>query len=127
MRNFILRVIVNAIAIALVALILPGIEVVNNDLGTLLIIGLIFGLINAIVKPIVSFLTCPLVILSLGLFLLVINGLMLWITASLSGGRLTIDNFGWAIVGGVIMGIIGVVLESVLGLREEEERERRRR
>ncbi len=118
MGKFLLRVIVSAIAIAITAAILPGIHVLNNDLGTLLVIGLIFGLVNAILRPIVSLLTCPFIILTLGLFIFVINGLMLLVTASLSDGRLQVENFGWAVVGGIIMGIVGVILESVLGIRD---------
>lgn len=119
MRNIVLRIIVNAIAIAITAALLPGIHVVNNDLGTYIVIGIVFGLINAIVKPIVTLLTCPLVIVTLGLFILVINGLMLLITASLVPERLVIDGFGWAIIGGIIMGVVGVVMESVLGLNKD--------
>jgi putative membrane protein len=118
MGKFLLRVVVSAIAIAITAAVLPGIHVVNNDMGTLLVIGLIFGLVNAVLRPIVSLLTCPFIILTLGLFIFVINGLMLLVTASLSGGRLQVENFGWAVVGGIIMGIVGVILESVLGIRD---------
>jgi putative membrane protein len=118
--NIILRIIVNAIAIAITAAILPGIHVVNNDLGTYIVIGIVFGLVNAIVKPIVTLLTCPLVFLTLGLFILVINGLMLLLTASLVPERLTIDGFGWAIIGGIIMGVVGVVMEGALGLNKDE-------
>ncbi len=117
MGKFLLRVIINAIAIAITASILPGIHVVNQDLGTLLVIGLIFGIINALIKPLVSLLTCPFILLTLGLFVFVINGLMLLITASLSGGRLIVDGFWWAVLGGIIMGIVGLVLETVLGIR----------
>jgi len=122
MGKFLLRVIVNAIAMAITASLLPGIHVVNNDLGTLLIIGLIFGIVNALIKPVLSLLTCPFIILTLGLFTFVINGLMLQLTASLSGGRLTIDGFWWAVGGGIIMGIVGLVLESVLGIRDRKEK-----
>ena len=121
MGKFLLRVIINAIAIAITASILPGIHVVNQDLGTLLIIGLIFGIVNALVKPLLSLLTCPFIILTLGLFILVINGAMLLLTANLSGGRLIIDGFWWAVLGGIIMGIVGLVLESVLGIREQKD------
>ncbi|MBN1201455.1 MAG: phage holin family protein [Anaerolineae bacterium] len=121
MRNFLLRVIVNAIALAATAYLLPGIEVKDNSIGTLLIVGFIFGVINAIVKPIIIILSCPLVLLSLGLFLLVINGLMLLITEELAGGRLTIDGFWWAVLGGIVMGLIGMVLESALGIKDDEE------
>jgi putative membrane protein len=120
-RNFLLRVIVNAIALAATAYLLPGIEVKDNSIGTLLIVGFIFGVINAIVKPIIIILSCPLVLLSLGLFLLVINGLMLLITEELAGGRLTIDGFWWAVLGGIVMGLIGMVLESALGIKDDEE------
>jgi putative membrane protein len=121
MGKFLLRVVVSAIAIAITAAVLPGIHVVNNDMGTLLVIGLVFGLVNALLKPIVFLLTCPFMILTLGLFIFVINGLMLLVTASLSGGRLQVENFGWAVVGGIIMGIVGVILESVLGIRDRDQ------
>lgn len=120
MGKFLLRVIINAIAIAITASLLPGIHVVNRDLGTLLIIGLIFGLINALLKPILSFLTCPFIIITLGLFIFVINGALLLLTANLSGGRLTIDSFWWAVGGGIVMGIVGLIMETLLGLREKK-------
>lgn len=120
MGNIILRIIVNAIAIAITAAVLPGIQVANNDVGTYLVIGIVFGLINAIVKPLLILLTCPLVFLTLGLFILVINGLMLMITASLVPERLAIDGFGWAVIGGIIMGVVGVVMEGALGLNKDE-------
>ena len=122
MRNFLIRIIINAIGIALTAEILPGIHVANNDLGTLLIIGLVFGIVNALLKPLLILLTCPAVILTLGLFLLVINGIMLLVTASLIPARLQIDGFGWAVLGGIVMGIIGIILESVLGLRDKDKK-----
>ncbi len=122
MRNFLIRVIVSAIAIAVTAALLPGIRVLNSDILTYLLLGLIFGLVNALIKPIVALLSCPLVILTLGLFLFVINGIMLLITAALSGGRLAVDGLGWAIVGGIVMGVVNMLLEVVLGLNKEEKR-----
>lgn len=126
MGKFLLRVVINAIAIAITASLLPGIHVVNQDLGTLLIVGLVFGLVNALIRPIVSLLTCPFIILTLGLFIFVINGLMLLLTASLSGGRLTIDGFWWAVAGGIIMGVVGLTLETVLGIRDQKSRQKTR-
>lgn len=113
--NFILRIIVNAIAIGLAAYLLPGIRVTDNAITSYLLLGLIFGIVNALVKPIVSMLTCPLIVLTLGLFILVINGAMLWLTAQLSGGRLQVDSIVWAIIGGVVMGVINVILEAIIG------------
>jgi putative membrane protein len=60
------------------------------------------------------------IILTLGLFLLVINGLMLWITAEILSSRLTIDNFWWAMLGGLIMAVVGTALEGQFGLRDKE-------
>ncbi len=123
MRNFFIRVVINAIAIAVTATVIPNIQVVNNDLGTLLIIGLVFGVVNSLLKPILMFLTCPAVILSLGLFVLVINGVMLLITESLVGDRLIIDGgIGTAIIGGIVMAIVSMVLESVLKVDEDSKR-----
>jgi putative membrane protein len=120
MRNLVLKVIINAIAIAITAWLLPGIHVVNNDIGTYLLVGLVFGIVNALIKPLISCLTCAVIILTLGLFLLVINGLMLWITAEILSSRLTIDNFWWAMLGGLIMAVVGTALEAQFGLRENE-------
>ena len=127
MRNFILRVIIYAVGIALVAEIVPGIHIQNDTLSTLIIIGVVFGVLNAILKPIIKFLTCPLVILSLGLFVLVINGVMLLITAALIPARLQIDGLWPAILGGIVMSIISIVLERVLGVNDDNNRRGGRR
>jgi putative membrane protein len=113
--DIVIRIVINAVAFWVTASILTGFRVADNDIGTYLVIGLIFGVVNAIIKPIVKFLTCPLTLLTLGLFIFVINGLMLLLTASLSGGRLQIDSFLTAIVGGIIMALVNVVLEAVIG------------
>ena len=125
MRDFVLRLIVNGVAIAIVATLLPGITVANNDLGTLAVLALIIALVNALVKPVIMLLGCPFIILSLGLLIPVINGLMLLLAAALSGGRLVVDGLGWAILGGLIMGLVSMVLERALGVGEEDERRRR--
>ncbi|MCL4236722.1 MAG: phage holin family protein [Anaerolineae bacterium] len=126
MRNLLLRLIVNAAALAATAALLPGIGVRDNEMGTLLIIAAIFGLINALLKPLFIVLSCPLIILTLGLFAIVVNGLMLLITDALAGGRFTVDGLGWAILGGLVVGAISGILESVLGL-DEKDREKRGR
>ncbi len=124
MRNFLLRLVVNGIAIAVVAALLPGIHVVNNDLGTLAVLALIFGLVNAIVRPVVMVLSCPFIILTLGILIPVINGLMLMLTAWIAGDRMQVDGLGWAILGGLIMGLVVLILESALGLREDDRKRR---
>jgi len=127
MKNFLLRLVVNGIAIAVVAALLPGIHVINNDLGTLAVLALIFGLVNAIVRPVVMVLSCPFIILTLGILIPVINGLMLMLTAWIAGDRMQVDGLGWAILGGLIMGLVVLVLESALGLREDDRKRRERR
>jgi putative membrane protein len=113
MRDFIIRVFINAVAIFITASILPGVHIANDGIATLLLIGLVIGLINAFVKPVLKLLSCPLVLLTLGLFVLVINGLLLLLADALLD-TLTIENFGWAILAGIIMAIISTVLEAVL-------------
>jgi putative membrane protein len=129
MRGFLVRLLINMVAISLTAELLPGI-VVNGGFGTLLLVALVFGIVNAIVKPILILLTCPAVILSLGLFILVINGLMLMLTSSLLGDRFFVDGFGTAFIGGIVMGILALIIEAALralGFEDEEEIAKRKR
>jgi putative membrane protein len=118
--KIILRVIVNAVAIGITAWLLPGVQVTNDSITTYLLLGLIFGLVNALVKPIVTLLSCPLVILTLGLFVLVINGLMMLLTATFSGGLLQVAGLGTAVVAGIVMGVTNMVLEAVVGAFAED-------
>ena len=83
---FLVRVLINGVAIWFATLILPGLSIVGGDsnwetLAIILLIALVFGLVNAIVKPIVAFISIPLYILTLGLFTIIVNALMLMLTA----------------------------------------------
>lgn len=119
MRNFVIRVMINAVAIAVAAMLIPNIHIANNDILTLLTIGLIFGAVNSLLKPLLILLTCPAVVLSLGLFIFVINGVMLLITDSLAGDRLVIEGgIFTAILGGMIMAGVSILLETILKLDE---------
>ena len=99
--------------------VLPGLRVQPNpngplgEFGTYLWIALIFGLVNAIVGPVLRLLSLPFVLLTLGLFLLVINAALLGLTAALSD-RLTIDGFGTAVIGGLILAIASWVADQLL-------------
>jgi putative membrane protein len=81
--------------------------------GTYLWIGLIFGVVNAIVGPVLRLLSLPFVVLTLGLFLLVINAALLGITAAISD-RLSVDGFGTALIGGLILAIVGWAADQLL-------------
>jgi putative membrane protein len=124
MRNFLLRLIINAAALAATAAILPGIHIQNDRIGTLLLIALIFGIVNAVLKPIIVIMSCPLIILTLGLFAIAINGIMLLITSAIAGNRFTIDGFWWAVLGGLIVGIISGVLEGALGVNDKDDKDK---
>lgn len=126
MRTFVLRLVVNAAALAVTAALLPGIHIRDDRVTTLLVVALVFGLVNAVLKPVIWVLSCPLIVLTLGLFALLINGILLLVTDALAGSRFEVDGFGWAVLGGLLVGLISMVLESALDL-DEEEREKRKR
>lgn len=126
MRTFVLRLVVNAAALTVTAALLPGIHIRDDRVTTLLVVALVFGLVNALLKPVIWVISCPLIVLTLGLFALLINGILLLVTDALAGSRFEVDGFGWAVLGGLLVGLISMVLESALDL-DEEEREKRKR
>jgi putative membrane protein len=99
--------------------VLPGLEVIPNpdgplgEYGTYLWIGLLFGVVNAIVGPILRLLSLPFVVLTLGLFLLVINAALLGITALITD-RLQVDGFVTAVLGGLILAVVGWAADRIL-------------
>ena len=118
MRRILARIVVNIIALWLAARLVDGI-VIGEDLLTLLLVAVVFGLVNAFVRPIVTLLTLPINIITLGLFTLVINALMLLLTAWLLPGAISIDgdlmtSFITALIGGVIISIASTVLNWLL-------------
>jgi putative membrane protein len=111
--RFALRVVVNGAAILLAAAIVPGITVRHQNVGTLMLVGLVIGLVNALLKPIVDFFALPLLILTLGLFQLVVNALLLLLVGWLVPD-LVIDGFWPAFVGALIVSVAGIVLEIMM-------------
>jgi putative membrane protein len=99
--------------------VLDGLDVIPNldgplgEYGTYLWIGLIFGVVNAIVGPVLRLLSLPFVVLTLGLFLLVVNAALLGLTAAITD-RLTIDGFGTAVIGGLILAVASWLADQVL-------------
>ena len=118
MTKFILRWAINAIALYLAVLILPGIDL-RSDLVSILWLALIFGLVNALLRPLIQILTCPLIILTLGLFTIVINTFLFWLTSVIGqsfGFGLTISDPVWwnAFLGGLVVSIVSVVMTMIL-------------
>ena len=116
MRHLLLRWIINAVALAVAATIVSGIHVDGGWL-VLALVALIFGLVNALIRPVVALLTCPLIILTLGLFTLVINAAMLllasWI-AGLLGIGFMVDGFWPAFWGGLVISIVSIILSMLV-------------
>jgi putative membrane protein len=130
MGSFLLRAAVTGLALWVVTLIVPGISFVGGDntlqrAGIVLVVAIVFGVVNAIVKPVVQIMSIPLYILTLGLFHIVINALMLWITAWITDHTthwgLQIDQFWWtAIWAAIVLSIVGWLFS--LPLRDAERR-----
>lgn len=112
--GFVLRVLINAAAIYLAATIVPGMEV--RDVLTALGAGLVLGLINAVVRPVLVLLTLPATILTLGLFLFVLNGLCLWLTAQLVKG-FEVQGFWSAVLGALLISVVSWILTAFVSDR----------
>ena len=119
--RWILRLLANAAALAIATWILSGITLTGSSttsqILTLLIVGLIFGVLNAIIKPIFAIVTIPLILLTLGLFLIVINACMLLLTSWLAGLLnigWNVDGFWTALLGGIIISIVSFILNVFL-------------
>lgn len=118
MTKFILRWVINAIGLYLAILILPGIDL-RSGLVSIIWLALIFGVINALFGPLLKFLTCPLIMLTLGLFTLVINTFLFWLTSvvgqSFGLDLIIADPVWWnAFLGGLVVSIVSVILTLIL-------------
>ena len=111
MFRALLQIVLNGVALLIAAKLIPGIHY-QGSLLYLLIAGLVLGLINLIVKPVVSVLSCPLILLTLGLFYLVINGFILWLADFFLEG-LRIDGFIPAILGGLVIALFNWVVRAL--------------
>ena len=119
--NFLLRVLVSALALGAAAWLFDRIEVVGKNTTeqalTLLGVAVIFGLVNAIVAPVVKLLSLPFIILTLGLLLIGINALMLWLTSEIAQGLdlgFRVDGFWTAVGGAIVISVVSAILGAVL-------------
>lgn len=103
------RIVVNAATIAVAAALIPGIEL--RGAGAALIAGLVLGVVNAVVRPILFVLTLPLTLVTLGLFLFVLNALCLWLTATVVPG-FVIRGFGSAFLGALVVSAVSWILTA---------------
>ncbi len=110
--QFILRLLVNAAALWAAVKVVPGISH-TGSLASLLGVALVFGAINAVVRPLLLVLSLPLLVVTLGLFTLVLNALLLWLTSSISNGLglgFTVQGFWAAFLGALVVSIVSMVL-----------------
>lgn len=112
--NLIIRLLLNGLAVVLTAYLLPGVSV--KDYWTALIVALILAIVNVIVKPILVILTIPITILTLGLFLLVINAALILFVGNLVSG-FVVDGFWWALLFSLILSLFNSLFGDLAGKR----------
>lgn len=115
MRNLIIRTVINGLALWAAATFVGGIQL-SDDVGQVVLVALVFGLVNAVLKPILKFISFPFIIATLGLFALVVNAALLKITAALMDG-FVVDGWGAAILGSIVVSLVTMVLG---GLKDDD-------
>lgn len=120
--TFLLRLLVNAAALWVATQVVPGVTYVG-EWAPFFVVALIFGVINATLRPLTKLLTCPLILLTLGLFALVVNGLMLWLTSSLAsalGLGFHVSGFWAAFFGALVVSIVSTLLSLFVRTTDDE-------
>jgi putative membrane protein len=119
--DFLVRVLLNAVGLAVAVLVVGGIDVdattTAGKVGTYLVVGLVVGVVNATIRPIVTVLSCPLTLLTLGFFALVVNALLFWLSATVSdraGVPFRVDGFWAAFWGAIVVGLVSWALSLVV-------------
>ncbi len=116
MTKFILRWAINAIALFVAVRFVPGIHLQSGWIS-IIWLALIFGLLNAFLRPLLKLLTCPLIVLTLGLFTLLLNTFLFWLTGQVGqtfGIGFTLDGFGSAFMGALIVSLVSIVMSLIL-------------
>lgn len=121
MRKFVWSWLINCVGLWVAALLIPGIKY-NENLVTLALVGVIFSLVNTLIRPIAMALSCPLMVVTLGLFTLVINALMFWLAswlASLFGLGFQVEGFWSYFLGSLVVTAAGILANILFGDRDE--------
>lgn len=119
---FLIRLVVNAAALWVATVIVPGVTF-SGGWMPFVVVALIFGAINATLRPLTKLLTCPLILLTLGLFALVVNGLMLWLTSSIAGALdlgFHVSGFWAAFFGALVVSIVSTMLSMFVRATSDE-------
>ena len=110
--KFIIQIIISTLAVLISAYLLPGIHIIGNSFLTALVVAVVLSFLNNVIKPIMIILTIPVTIVSLGLFLLVINAGIILLTSRIVDGFI-VDSFWWALLFSFILSIVTGILQSV--------------
>lgn len=110
--EILIRILIGAIAVFTAAYILPGVQV--DSFGTALVVAVVLGALNAFVKPILVILTLPITILTLGLFLLILNALLILLVDNLVTG-FAVNGLFWALIFGLVVSVVSSFLHSLRG------------
>jgi putative membrane protein len=125
--RWLLKIVINGLALYLAAVIVPGIRIgeqgnTSSTVVTVLVVAVIFGIVNAVLKPILTILSLPFIVFTLGLFLLVVNAILLQLTSWISGSldlAFHVDHFFWdAVIGALIITVVASVLNAVIPDRD---------
>ena len=115
-RFLLVRFLVNAVAVAITAAVTPKIYFVDKSIWSWLLITVMLGVLNALLKPALQFLTLRFIFVTYGLVIVLVNTLILLLLSYLFPDRFAVDNLWWALVGGLVLGLLSSFLESLLGL-----------
>ncbi len=125
--NLLIRWVITSLSLFIAAWLVPGIRVESEAWTIFAGMAIILGLVNAIIRPVLKLLSCPLIILTLGLFVLVINGITLWLASGIAVRwfhvGFYVDSFWAAFLGALIVSLVSVVLTALFG--EEKQRPER--
>ncbi len=115
-RMLLMRIVINAISLIVVALLVPNIYFAEKSIAILLAISIGLGIINAIIKPLIQFLTFQFIFASYGIVIVVINAVLLWLLSVFFHQWFVVNGIVWALVGGALLGGLGSFLEALFGL-----------
>ena len=115
-RLTLVRLFVNGVSIILVALIVPGVHLVDPSLLSIAVIALAIGLLNVFVKPIIQFITLPFLFVTYGLIMIITSTIMFWLLSFFLPRFITVDRLAAAVVAGILMNLFTMILENVFGV-----------
>lgn len=123
MKNWFVRILVSALAVLITAELLSGVEI--SGVSAALIVALVLSFLNTFLRPILLILTIPVTLVTFGLFLLVINGIIILVADYMLEG-FYVKNFWWAFLFSVILSLTNSILSSMLGTNKEEDNDQQR-